>query len=409
MTDDEPGYRSIDVPYIPFVDGDEDKFARLPDYIRGAIDAATVWAVPDQVDFDDPVSILRLYIFDIEWAILPETHADNDGYTFTNVSYYTTHDAEIAQSRDLGGISRTTVSAGFVRQIAGIAHSIWPLVTNSVVQGPAMPMVIDLDPVSVLTGARAITEDEFSAIIQRYPRLFGWKPDRPKDEPTDIEYLLFADMLRFAWAHEWIHGLFGHVSAFTALLGEDTLNEGHAPGTENDVLLRRAFEFQADAVALGMLLDSIARGEDPGRLVEFRDGYARRIVMLALAIAFMATHWSAIERTRSDGQRVHPDAALRLLQVWLIVVDHLQQVGRTDETPVLNGLAGSALFALADALPPFAALRGVIPGVVRTPQMEHYRTEMLDYIDRLEQQAHLLNRFDLDESARGAIPHVVPN
>ena len=33
-------------------------------------------------------SILRLYISDLEWMILPEAHRDRDGYTFTNVSYY---------------------------------------------------------------------------------------------------------------------------------------------------------------------------------------------------------------------------------------------------------------------------------------------------------------------------------
>ena len=83
------------------------------------------------------------------------------------MSYYTTDDADAAQSEDLAGISRTTVSAGFIRQIAGIAHSVWPLLPEKIVEGPATSTVVDLDPTAVLTGAQTVTEEEFLAIIRR--------------------------------------------------------------------------------------------------------------------------------------------------------------------------------------------------------------------------------------------------
>lgn len=85
MIGPEPEIPRIDVPYLAFLDDSNADFTRFPDYIKSAINPAAVWWVPTSVDLSDPLSVLRLYIFDLEWLILPETHTDADGYTLQRV------------------------------------------------------------------------------------------------------------------------------------------------------------------------------------------------------------------------------------------------------------------------------------------------------------------------------------
>jgi hypothetical protein len=96
MTDAEPGSRHVEVPYLPFLGETNADLTRFPDYVRAAIDPAAVWVVPTPLEIDDPPSVLRLYIFDLEWLILPETDKNREGYTFSNVSYYTAVPARAA-------------------------------------------------------------------------------------------------------------------------------------------------------------------------------------------------------------------------------------------------------------------------------------------------------------------------
>lgn len=411
MTGANPEARYVDVPYMPFLDDTNINLARFPDYARAAIEPAAVWVVPSLMEIDDPLSILRLYTFDLGWLILPETHKDREGYTFTNVSYYTNDDADVAMSTDLAGVCRSTVSTGFVRQIAGLAHSVCPRLPESIFIGAAKPPVVDLDPTAVMTGQRTVTDEEFLAIIRRYPRLFGMNRDQADGEGTDIEYLLFADMLRFAWVHEWVHGLSGHVRALAERLGLSTLDEREALGDQDDVCLRRAFEFEADGIASQILLMAISRGEDPGRLVDFQDGYAARVALLVLAGAFMTTHWAMVERSRpGEGLRGHPDAALRLLQMWDWAADHLLYSGRPAEhIPTMTHLVAGTVFKLSETMPPVSILRYVVPVAAETPHMKMYRKEMLAYDELLHGLDPPLDRYEMDDSVRDALPHVVPN
>jgi hypothetical protein len=107
------GPGQIEVPYLPFVDADNWELALFPDYIRRCLEIAPVERVPGPAGLSRAQSILRLYLRDIEYLIFPEAHRDAAGFTFTNVSYYTTASAPAALSEDCGGVSRTTVSIGW--------------------------------------------------------------------------------------------------------------------------------------------------------------------------------------------------------------------------------------------------------------------------------------------------------
>jgi hypothetical protein len=408
VTDDDlMTHAHFKVPYLPFVDAANLDLGGFPDYIRRYLEVVRVYPAPDAASLAKAESILRLYISDLEWLILPETHADKDGYTFTNLSYYTKTAGEEALSEYFDGISRATVSLGVVRQLAGIAHACWqalvPLVSRD---KPAASKVHGLDAQRLLAGDQTVDASAFRQIITPYPRLLGFNPDHEGD--TDDEFILFGDMLRFVWCHEWVHGLAGHSQKLRKRFGVSRFGEMEPAESGSETAhLRRALEFEADAVSVDILITQIFRGEDiPGRLVSFEGDLGFRVALFVLAISFMATHWSELERKLTQPNRSHPPAALRYLRVWGMARQYLVDVARTEDFATFSGVAAPAIFMMAEVVPAFMDLERVTPVVARTPSMSQFEAEMLEY-HQLINHADLI-RHGIDESVRDVLPDRSP-
>jgi hypothetical protein len=158
-----------------------------------------------------PVGILWSYLFDLLFLTFPGVHADSDGGMYKNISFYTNQRGLDAFCCYLDGVCRTTVSMELVRQIAGIANATFPLIDPEIdpksdvvaAQARRSRRLADL-----LTARIIVSEEEFLSIISKYPRPPSWQ--HSLDQTFTLEYLLFADMLRFIWCHEWGHGIAGH-------------------------------------------------------------------------------------------------------------------------------------------------------------------------------------------------------
>jgi len=404
MTD--AGADRIEVPYLPFIDADNCDPALFPDYVRRCLDLEYAEPVPGLGHMWSPESILRLYLNDIEYLIFPEVHRDSAGYTFTNVSYYTTASDLAALSEYCDGVSRATVSIGMVCQLAGLAHAGWrALVPILFREDPPEPAVPGLELRDLLAQRQVIDHEAFQAIIRPYPRLLGYNPDH--EGGYEGEYLLFADMLRFTWCHEWLHGLSGHPRALRERFGISGLGEigtGHSQGEA--ALMRRAFEFEADAIATLALTHQIMADWDiPGRLVEFRSGLGGRLALLLIGISIMIAQWREAERNTPARDRSHPSAGLRYLRLWDTVRERVAEAGQDEALTALAGTAAAAMFRLGEVAPAFVDLQAVTPVAVRTPPMDNFRAEMVEYHELIKRIDPTLVRHNIDGSVGDLIPH----
>ena len=343
----------FEVPYLPFLDSTNRDPDSFPGYVRQYLDLGRLEAVPGPGEFRQPRSVLRLYLNDVEWLILPEAHHDAEGYSFTNFSFYTNEDAPAALSADLNGISRSTISMGQVRQLAGLAHSIWQvLVPIFGADGASrLPAVAGLDTGRLLSLEQTVSDDELDRIIGAYPAFLGLNLEWGTS--VDSEFVLFGDMLRFAWCHEWFHGLAGHCRAMNERFGLADVGEIGTSTSEGDAaLVRRAFEFEADAITTNLLMHQLLTGRDmPGRLVSWPDRLDGRIALFVLALSTMMTMWDESDRGRALPDRSHPPAALRYLRVWDTVVERLVGAGQQESVLAVSGTAASAVFDLGSVAP----------------------------------------------------------
>jgi hypothetical protein len=129
---------------------------------------------------------------------------------------------------------------GMVRQLAGLAHEVWKLLIPIFFNEEALPAVVPgLDLGRLLTFHQQVTHSEFERIIRPYPRFVGINPDH--DGPYESEFILFADMLRFVWVHEWVHGFAGHSRFLRQGFGLGGLGEVGAPESASELAsIRRA-------------------------------------------------------------------------------------------------------------------------------------------------------------------------
>lgn len=397
------------VPYLPVQDAARPAQQPLPDYVRPHVPRTGVLTVPESFEHETAHSILRLYISDLEWVILPEAHRDRDGYTFTNVSYYSTDDVPRALSQPVGDVCRSQLSRGMVRQMAALAHATWCTVVPLMV--PSRPAPALVAPVSdlraVMRGDFPLPDDSYEAIIRRYPRIMGQNPDLTTGG-YESEFLLFADMLRFAWCHEWFHGLAGHLTLLRDRYGVAEMGEaGSRTRVPADIaLLRRALEFQADVLSVDLIIDQIMMGEDlPTNLIEAQFTLGERLGLLALAFCAMTAYWAQQELHLGLKDRVHPPIAVRYLRLWDMLRFRLTMIG--DAGALADATAvGHTIAVLGERVPAFWSFAEVNPVVLETPGMRRLRATMREYQAVLADQLGAVRPFLLDHSFRDAYPVV---
>src|SRR5262249_41637937 len=130
-----------------------------------------------------------------------------------------------------------------------------------------------------------IAEDEGQAIFSHFP-LHG-------KGPFDSVFLLFHDMLRFAWLHELCHAVLCQSRFLGQTLGLLELREFSEPGEPNlDAQLQQAFELEADLFAVRLSISQILQERETFRLgVEPVDGIEGRLIWLRIACALMTVLW----------------------------------------------------------------------------------------------------------------------
>lgn len=300
------------------------------------------------------------------------------------------------------------MSLGMVRQLAGLAHATWRLLVPLLFEQEAPPAAAPgLDINRMLSLDQRVTGDQFEAIIRPYPRLFG-NPDTDAHS-WETEYILFADMLRFVWCHEWMHGLAGHAKAAQEGLGIPGIAEMDASVTGEAARITRAMEFEADALSIDALRHQIAAGLDiPGRIVSFSGGLEDRLYYLVLAISIMITHLSVLERARPAADRSHPPAALRCLRLWDMLYEWLAQAAFAAGMKRLAGTAVSTIFRLSEVCPAFVDLQPVTPSLFHTPTMDRLRNKMDQYHELvMEIDSHLI-RHNINAAVADLKPHRAP-
>lgn len=391
------GEQELRIPYAPFADARNSDPARFPDYIRPHLDLSRIAQVPAAIDVDDPRSILDLYTLDLRYLIYPGVHHDAAGYTFTNLSYYDTSAQPGAWATDANGVSITVVTMGLVRQLAGLAAAVWRaavpiLFDEQPVPGPAD----ELDLTALITQRQLVDEPTFLRIIESYPRFVAGG-----SQPIESEYMLFADMLRFIWAHEWVHGFAGHARAVRTELGITRLQEfgGDALDAETAAVIR-AFEFEADCISLRFNIEQMLGGWDmPGRVVTFRGGIEARLATFVLAVSTVITHWAAMEYESHSRDPIHPAPEVRFLRTWETVADIAFDRGLERTIDALSAGIATTMFEMADVCGHFGLVRGVVPGPFTTPTMERCYAEMEAFHHTIVSLDHALVRHEIDGAA----------
>lgn len=394
---------TVRVPYLPFV-GCRAHLDRLPGEIRQHVEAAEIYTVPDAILSAEAESIFRLYLTDLEFFIYPGCHANAEGRHFSNVSYFTTEAFPEALSVELDGVSRTTVSIGLVRHLAGLAAEIYQDLVPILFEGQAsLPSPLgDVELDTLMRYGRVVDDQELAAIIAPYPRFFGDNADGGHES----EYFFFADMLRFVWLHEWAHGFAGHTRVAAERLGATALREAGEPihAAEATAILH-ALEFEADALAVRFMLWQIFSGLDmPGRVVSFKGGLGQRVLWMLLGVSTVIAHWATMERHVPVAQRKHPSAAFRYLNAWDTVRVELLRTGKPQEMTSVNAQAYRALSQLSKTSAAFASLQAATPLVAETPSIKRLRAEVDEHIATLEALGLASIRFDIDFRIYDAVP-----
>jgi hypothetical protein len=349
---------------------------------------------------------------------------EKSGKEFDCFSYYADDPDVIAFSAAHENVFLVTVGISFVRRLAKICSRMAPMVRvqherlqlwyqHRGGEEPQSIQALKRDEVlsKLLEGNSAVTEAEAQEIVAL------WPPASTDHGQLELgEYVLFYDMIRLVWLHEWAHALCGHVtfaanelhlSQFDEFskqrLNKKDLVELKYP--RNDVL--QSLETHADEFAVQYCVRQILWGYDPiGEIAGPDIDLIERLLLFNAACSVFAVVWSLGEQRFSPGmtfypprqdldskepdpmfatfKATHPPAALRYLRFRDFQSDVTREYAQQKALPMLLAAVDTNAFwfvtTAARLDEHFYDLRAVTPVVVNTPttkRLDAYQAYLL--------------------------------
>jgi hypothetical protein len=247
---------------------------------------------------------------------------EESGKEFSCFSYYADDPDVIAFSTAHKNVFLATVGASFVRRLVKICSRMAPMLRmqherlyrhRGVGEELESMKALKRDEIlsKLLEGDLAVTEAEAEEIVAL------WPPASTDHGRLELgEYVLFYDMIRLVWLHEWMHTLCGHIT-FAANdlhlsqfdeLSKQRLSAGGLDKLKyprNDIM--QFLEIHADEFAVRHCIGNILWGFDPiGDIAGPKIDLVERLIIFDAACSLFAIIWSLGEQRFSPGMTFYP-------------------------------------------------------------------------------------------------------
>ena len=267
--------------------------------------------------------------------------------------------------------SYVMLDAGYIARVACICDLLDPAITAQVTQADAKTLTEDPELMRLLRRFRAPSWREAEEVAQGFPMI------ATRDNPFG-GYMVFQDLVRLIWLHEWAHVMLGHSELWADQAGQFRFAEHDAARKsmlQNEIdgvpwaLALQSFELQADQFAATFITQQILWGFDPaGALAGPSVDLVQRLCMFAAACAVFAVDSALVEGSRANPLECsHPSAALR----YMTLLNVIQEVAASYDDPRLAGYVQVSSFGFIERLArlnrDFWDLLSVTPMLAKTP------------------------------------------
>lgn len=315
------------------------------EFVEPPVGSNFIWSSPQlayaQAPIDDEFEYSYLPLEGRRHTDLILAHLLSDCINVTNrrdakqiYSYYCDYgfaDAFIRHSKD-NNCFYASISSGLINKICDISQACGTTFLSSLRESCKKSTTINLDPRgdkynSPDALSRALNSEDnyydigFSDFIFSEAYQADKNPNMLKSDAIEdarMCFLLFADMLKFVWLHEWFHVSLGHFddASTSGNVFEATEGFNFQSIDEETLFSIRAFEFDADFHACNYLLKSVYSGLDSnGSLINYQGTSWNRLAIMRLAHMLITIYWSKTDKEKSEHKRRHPTALSRVYYI----------------------------------------------------------------------------------------------
>ena len=358
------------------------------------------------------------------WAVLEldlRGHVNRpSGRDFRCIAYYADDPDVTAYCAEHQGSYLTVLGMPFVRRLAKVCQRLGDaLLPLDLACFPASrdipPLAYDGVLSQLLQGDVEVSGTEAAQIAAAWPHV---ETNAREGAPLELgAFVLFHDLVRLVWLHEWAHALCGHAVLARSHLGLDRLHEFSAERQSaqivdgfgfprNEVL--QALEMHADEFAARYCVSALLRGPDPvEQITGSGTNLSERLILFNLACCIFAVMWATAEQRYQPGMTIypprdarlsgktplfltyptsHPPAELRYMRFRDFQRDQLvgfakEEPAATDVHSFVDAYSHSMIYRIAQLDRTFWKLLDVTPNAFKSPKMQRliaYEAHLLE-------------------------------
>ena len=297
-------------------------------------------------------------------------HRRNDGQELGCFSVLARSLQTTALAGHRAGFNYAVVDAGYVARMACICDRLTPVITAGNSGRGTQKFDRDNELTMLLRRFKAPSWSEADAVAKGFPDIFS------TGNPFG-GYMVFQDLIRLIWVHEWAHIMLGHSEIWSDFVSKNGFPE-HAETRDESLALAiedvpwslalQTFELQADQFATSFISKQILYGWDPAaQLAGPNIDLVQRLAVFAAACAVFAVDSYLVQGERDPAFASHPGATLR----YMTMLHTIQEVAFGYQDPRLASAVRLATFGtimdLSQLAGDFHGLLTATPMVAETP------------------------------------------
>jgi len=213
--------------------------------------------------------------------------------TFNSLSYISFEDCDVARCSIEDGVYIVTVSFSLLCRLILIADQLYPIIEY---KGKLSneESIDDTRLWNLINENTDVNESVAISIAEKWRRNYS--------KSGLGSHIVFYDLVRMIWLHEWSHCIYGHLEIAKSELGLTQLKEHdilNPFSQQNHSKLKtlQSMEFEADKTAISTMVFQILKGFDPAMSLFSKQDtvLSNRLSILNLAVAAFTSLWSIKE------------------------------------------------------------------------------------------------------------------